>query len=76
MNKQEQIPWYEKIQQSVFDEIVIETIKKELNISKKAAIKKYKELQEISIFDQRCKVKDDTYSFRFYVMEELEKINI
>lgn len=67
------IPWYEKLHQNEFERLVVNVFQEKLELSKKEAEKKYKEFENISITDERCRYDNGMYSFRYYVMNELER---
>lgn len=67
------VPWYERLSEFSFQQFVVTELERNLQITKTEAMKKYKEMSEFSIFDERCKSQENTYSIRYRIMNELEK---
>lgn len=67
------IPWYEKLHQNEFKRLVVNVFQEKLGVSKEEAEQKYKEFETISITDEKCCYDNGMYSFRYYVMNELER---
>lgn len=74
-NQENSIPWYERISERLFRNIIIDELMNTRGMSEQQAINEYEKTKTISIFDEACKVKENEYSTRYYMMTKLNKTN-
>ncbi|MCD3329323.1 hypothetical protein [Clostridium botulinum] len=68
------LPWYELMNQNDFEDMIINSLKEQLIITTRQAVHTYEKIcKEVSIYSDDCKIDDNTYSIRKYIVGRMKK---